>query len=474
MHHPRNSRSWRYARIVCVLLVFIAVVVTIISSSSSTPPKKRKERLRSCAGSEVYDFKAGDANAKSPVAGSAEHKALYEQFDILRDVTIGAGNLLGKNVTSLAECLQACIDNPDCVAGHRVKTACVLKSYGMSPLGCNNHVSFQHKARSKMLNRQTPSVNRTLFAIKGSTGNLQQLSATLHTWAREVNTAVFFETSEEPTPDELLLRRRAVRLVEKFPLIRAVFQPEPSDPVMRSYKGAWKYVSILQYVFEQDLIETMDLMFVMIVDDDTFVLLPNLEVFLTWHLNDGTPLYTGGLSFTHELNVFPHGGGGVAMNRQALERLKPVVLNNRSACRQAKERWGDVRLSKCFLEVGIRPSDSPGFSYDDNHAAVALASAARRQVFPVTFHRLSRAWVFEMYNFVTDTMRRKPAGSGHVIEWTELQTRYAVLFTNVQFRSSKDQQGKEENPVFVLRQMPPELSKRRFSYEEAFPPEPRK
>ena len=160
------------------------------------------------------------------------------------------------------------------------------------------------------------------------------------------------------------------------------------------------------------------------VDDDTWVNLPNLAALLA-PLNASEPLYLGnpyvlsgrgcaGLRLGAVL--FAHGGSGIILSRAAVELLVPQAP---TCMREFGECWaGDGMLGLCLHSIGILPRHGDGLCGDSPfdlfkpdargcppHDPPPEHCVAPR---PVTYHRIRERWQVAMLAEHETLQRRSP------------------------------------------------------------------
>jgi len=334
---------------------------------------------------------------------------------------------------------------------------------GLSPITKFDHVAFQRLRVPPR--KQTPVYNATLFAIVAHLQHLEQLSAVLHSWARDVWCHIYFEKARDSVPVEAGLVAQAKTMVSRFPNATAIFPEGPRTTTERSFSGAWKYLHIMRSIVEHGLSERLE--YLVIVTQDTFIINRNVQVFLEWHRNDGIPLFTGGAVYANDRTIFPHGGGGIVLSRSALLAVKQHVLNPNDACNKFDDRWGDVRLTRCMYASGLIFMNTPAFSWGDIHYALASKIVALRQLFPLSFHRCSRPWVFELQ--ALEMREPRSISPPRVLDWYALQKRYMELFSaDVMYRSSVVQQGAADVLTFTPQQLPMPYVERRITWDQLY------
>lgn len=179
----------------------------------------------------------------------------------------------------------------------------------------------------------------------------------------------------------------------------------------------------------------------MLLDDDTYIFLENFARYVTSRQLQNRPIYTGKVFYisrcggflrdgTYAKNksapkgLFAHGGSGIVMNGDAMERLWPRIGNcilEYSSC------WaGDMQVGLCMRKSGVPLLKHGGRSSYEKHFIPFWPSKAlsdRRYIGrwrslerPVTFHKIPEREEQLMSGF-----ERKVALSGGLVVYTELR-----------------------------------------------------
>jgi hypothetical protein len=192
-----------------------------------------------------------------------------------------------------------------------------------------------------------------------------------------------------------------------------VFESPPEDGKVRSYNGAWKNFPLITHVYQKLPLKS----WYMMVDDDSFVILHNLNVLIhsvfervvspqNRAMMFGAIFRVGG---TKEL--FVQGGAGILMTRAAVQLLRRAVLQplisphssgngtDRGHGADATKRegipqcfdwcqqWaGDVRLGCCARMLGVAMKHD--FTFWSEDAATSIATRRQYAYFPTTMHQM--------------------------------------------------------------------------------------
>ncbi|VDM24585.1 unnamed protein product [Toxocara canis] len=124
--------------------------------------------------------------------------------------------------------------------------------------------------------------------------------------------------------------------------------PEGRDHLWSKTKAAFKY-AYDHY--------PKDIDWFMKADDDTYVILENLRLFLLTQRADD-PIYVG-CRFKREVkNGYMSGGAGYVLSRGALTAFVERALPNSSLCSADDTVNEDVEMGKCLENVGVRIQSS--------------------------------------------------------------------------------------------------------------------
>ena len=200
--------------------------------------------------------------------------------------------------------------------------------------------------------------NIVFAVLTGKEHHEDRAEAVKATWCSEINACIFF--SDTPS--------------ESLPTVSISFEGLPVG-LSKYNRAQLRYVPVLNYMREL-LVGGHDDTFrnckwMVIVDDDTFVLYHNLKQFLST-LNHDNPIYTGDVvpdnwmpvskdGMGNDLGVssntlFINGGGGSVFSRAALQRMNTEHCVNNSMPGQAWWRWqSDWMIGACAADAGIPP-----------------------------------------------------------------------------------------------------------------------
>lgn len=290
--------------------------------------------------------------------------------------------------------------------------------------------------------------------IAGPHHSDRRLLPQLATWLANETAVVFVEAGEDASAlqDRLdgegfrvadgpasrtLVRRGAAAVYTRgaSTVVLELCKP-PVDPVRRSFNGAWKPLLIVQRLrqlfrgqagnddtpaMRADAAAMAQPSFYVVVDDDTFMVTPNLRHVLR-ATNARTPLYLGLLSRSSNARYMPgvrslgtllklamanrtysnptlfvQGGAGIVLNEAAL-MLVAAAAQSRLCVARCVQWAGDIRVGCCMDVLGIEPVHHDGFWPKDMAQAFAHGRDALSE-HPVSFHEVrSPAQFHATYN----------------------------------------------------------------------------
>ena len=161
------------------------------------------------------------------------------------------------------------------------------------------------------------------------------------TWGRRANKVVFVSSKNDT----------------EFPAVGWADLEEGMNHLVEKTQHAFRYL-YENHFHEAD--------WFMKADDDTYVIVENLRYFLA-DKNPEEPVYYGQKMENRKFGVFPGGGGGYVMSREALRRVATrgrerrvgkggKVLRSRLCRQQGKTE--DVAFAYCMTALGVRFGDS--------------------------------------------------------------------------------------------------------------------
>jgi glycoprotein-N-acetylgalactosamine 3-beta-galactosyltransferase len=89
-------------------------------------------------------------------------------------------------------------------------------------------------------------------------------------------------------------------------------------------------------------------------DDDTYVIVDNLRIFLQQKCTDEP--YTYGYRF--ENNAINSGGAGYVLNSRTVNTFVHAYFTNKTFCKHELLGFEDVDMANCLRELGVTPGDS--------------------------------------------------------------------------------------------------------------------
>ncbi|KAJ3277834.1 hypothetical protein HK104_002934 [Borealophlyctis nickersoniae] len=172
------------------------------------------------------------------------------------------------------------------------------------------------------------------------------------------------------------------------------------------------------------------------IDDDTYILLSNLDAFLS-QFDPNQPHYFGSANvFTGCDGVrkfgagppFAHGGSGIVISRGAMS----LLTSGLDACiSKYRDCWaGDVRTALCLRDQGVLLTRRPGFNGEAPNAKFRWPPNPCDR--PLTFHHLlvkQVQQVFEVEQRVTASAAAR--GDGDAVDERDDQTPSVVTYADV-------------------------------------------
>lgn len=194
------------------------------------------------------------------------------------------------------------------------------------------------------LERRGPFSQRSFrYVIRSTVPREQILRAALESWATDVQVA--FVATESNAP--LTVGPSTIRQLKT--------SKAPGHDFGR------KALKVLAMMARE--IDTAD--FWVYVDDDTFVVTPNMEALVGDTFSPEKPLY-GGCAFTDRPVPLISSGGGMVFSRATLMALRPHVEDEDHACSwhndAVYQMTGDQAISECMKAVGIAAEHIHGFN----------------------------------------------------------------------------------------------------------------
>ncbi|KAJ3365720.1 hypothetical protein HDU91_002088 [Kappamyces sp. JEL0680] len=158
----------------------------------------------------------------------------------------------------------------------------------------------------------------------------------------------------------------------------------------------------------------------MMVDDDSYVFLDNLDSFLQ-DFNSSLPYYFGagntfsdcdGVQSWRHSTAFAHGGSGILVSRGAMLRLQSLwefcIVRYHGASRRVLtiDCWaGDVRLGLCLRDAGVLLTNVKGFHTNPPNDLTVYGHPCSR---PLTFHHLLPTQIQKLYEFELGATQNNP------------------------------------------------------------------
>lgn len=238
------------------------------------------------------------------------------------------------------------------------------------------------------------------------------------------------------------------------------FASIPNNAHVRSFNGAWKNFPLL--VLMSRVFPLKD--WVVMVDDDTFVVQENLNLLihsvydilfppLIRAVMVGAIFRVGGGSRN---DLFVQGGAGILMSRAAMNLLAAaadsvahqnestsLLATNRTGtpveklsrrerpmpnCYEYCQQWaGDIRMGCCARLVGIVMKHD--FTFWSEDVVVSLTSARRAELamFPTTFHQMKQKELVCATHEAVASSYAAAAAQGQPVRWEEIRNRLTTV-----------------------------------------------
>lgn len=381
------------------------------------------------------------------------HACSAADYNVLRHVRVKNDGLESKHYF-LARCMTKCLSLTACTGFVVRGDVCYLKklmpfmastreaelvSFVRSPQASSrdgNAVPAHTDANNSAVDTYRPTTydplfrSRVMFGVLGNAAQAhERLFPALRTWlcnwdamvllednpvARALVARLFNNTSSEASlqthdvPQQCLVGKEFV------------FEHEPEDSKVRSFNGAWKNMPLLRMMVEthgrgaggttESAPRRRD--WFCIVDDDTFLLSHNFNIFFNSVVEKiyqpQVDAISVGVVFTDGKHSFIQGGAGIFLSSEAVHR----IAANYSWCLSQCITWaGDIRLGCCYPFANVRMVSFPVFFSIDivkiqredssGHSPAALI--------PVSFHQLkTRSFITAAYNAEQIALGRPP------------------------------------------------------------------
>ncbi|XP_073840167.1 glycoprotein-N-acetylgalactosamine 3-beta-galactosyltransferase 1-like [Musca autumnalis] len=151
-----------------------------------------------------------------------------------------------------------------------------------------------------------------------------------HTWGRKCNKLLFISSQEDSALQTIAL------------------------PIMEGRQHLWEKTKLaLKYIYDNHF---NDADWFLKADDDTYVIMENLRLFLSTHpLNE--PLYFGCKLQQHIKQGYMSGGAGYVLSQKALEKFATEAFDNKIVCSR-EYRAEDLQLGMCLENIGVVAGES--------------------------------------------------------------------------------------------------------------------
>lgn len=362
----------------------------------------------------------------------------FDEYEVLKAVHVKEEGLEAKH-HFLARCMDKCIGSNECTGFVVRGDVCYLKRL-MPFLAVTREpqlVSFVRSAppsgfpkspaadappsKYEPVKFDTHFRSRVLFGVLGNAAQAhERLLPALSTWLCEWDAMILLEdnpvaralvkTLKQPADGAAAIPSSPPRTSSSVPRRcltgkQFVFEDEPRDSKLRAFNGAWKNLPLARLMVEthgRNSSSTQPRDWFAIVDDDTFLLSHNFNVFFNSVVEQ---LYSPqrdavsvGVVFTDGKVSFVQGGAGIFLSAEAIHR----IAANYSTCLTKCVTWaGDIRLGCCYPLVGVTMVPYPVF-FSVDIVKIQQEDATGRPpaaLIPITFHQLkTRSFIVAAYN----------------------------------------------------------------------------
>ena len=363
-------------------------------------------------------------------AYSASMEVLMDEFSLSSGGLVSsASDIMHAERTTAEECLRMCVAMKECrsvvfLNGEMSRSKCWLKRERHANMVASTDASYTTYVRKPEYLPTEPGL--VLYGVLAGPKYIRtRLSVAIRTWLRHEHFIVFIEEEYKRSAMALLENLRAG---SNATLRRVVGLSTPPEDGLRSLNGAWKNLAVMRHLAQH----FPERRWFAVVDDDTFVVVRNLNFFLQHDLGDDTsPLYLGDVreSALPPPNSVPfvQGGAGIVMNQAAARAILPHLNESRhgncfAVCRHPLACPGDIRLGCCFARAGVAPTAERGFWHQSVFEALGRDSRPAVSNYPITFHTMRRSqWVDDLQAAIDGQLRYNESG---VITWGSLVHQY--------------------------------------------------
>lgn len=221
---------------------------------------------------------------------------------------------------------------------------------------------------------------RILCAIYTHAGQHDMVETVARTWGKQCDGFLAFSTETHPSLGIVHLLHEG---------------PEAYGNMWQKVRSIWGYL-YQHYLHEFD--------FFHICGDDTYVIVPNLRMFLQNHTSTLRPMHFGQW-IPHGNTVYTGGGPGYTLNRAALA----LFVEQAHACHASTvASYEDRLMSMCLQQMGVYPSDTRDHNLQQLYHDVSPHSLYLSTTKGRSFH--ARAAAFWESKFNTSFSKLQNAG----------------------------------------------------------------
>ncbi|ODM91374.1 Glycoprotein-N-acetylgalactosamine 3-beta-galactosyltransferase 1 [Orchesella cincta] len=213
-----------------------------------------------------------------------------------------------------------------------IQTSEIFESNSTSVLTSNDSTIKTHLDLQILDAKSLEKNVRVLCWVMTSPNNHQKAMHVKKTWGKRCNILLFMSSKEDP----------------ELPSVALHNVKEGRDYLWAKTKEAFKYIYEKHYD-EAD--------WFMKADDDTFVIVENLRLFLKDY-EPKTPIYFG-CKFNYSVEQgYMSGGAGYVLSKEALRKFITEAIPDKQKCYEDHNGAEDLQLGKCMQNVNVTAGDS--------------------------------------------------------------------------------------------------------------------
>ena len=308
---------------------------------------------------------------------------------------IGKGlEFLPEGLNGTKICVEQCEATPCCGAVVIRSRTCYLKRTpgALEVRGAPTVTSFVRRDMTLQYVRQKGFEARIAFGMLAAPKYLfSRASAALSTWLCDYSVVLLVEAADG-AEDTFRLMVGSLPAACRAGKV-ATFRSPPDT----SHGGAWKDLPMARLL----LTTFPGRDWYSIIDDDTFVIMHNLNLELSTFYNKSDEVCIGAI-FMHldgpeKPFPFPQGGAGILLSHSALSKISAM----RFTCMDHCKHWaGDVRMGCCVRLASVRLAGSANLWSRTPFLSVGVDKRHHSSAYPVSFHQMrDPKWVRDVFAF---------------------------------------------------------------------------